>query len=55
MRLSLLGSSRKTNQELCMRTDDGRQRVEKPQALIPDVGNGGRQCESTNNIYVDEQ
>ena len=38
MRLSLLSSSRKTNQECCIRTDDGRQRVEEPRALIPDVG-----------------
>ena len=50
MRLSLLGSSRKTNQECCIRIDDGRQRVEDPRALIPDVGDGGHQCGSGKNI-----
>ena len=35
---------------VCMQTDDDRQRVEDPRALIPDVGSGGRQCGSVNNI-----
>ena len=39
MRLSLLGSSRKTYQECCMQTDDGWQRVEDPFNLILDVEN----------------
>ena len=50
MCLSLLGSSRRPNQECCMRTDEGRQRVEEPFALIPDVGNVGRECGSASNI-----
>ena len=33
-----------------MQNDDDRQRVEEPFALIPDVGNRGRQCGSANII-----
>ena len=32
------------------RDDDDRQRVEEPRGLIPDVGSGGRECGSVNNI-----
>ena len=52
MCLSLLGSSRKPKQECCMQIDEGRQLVEEPRALIPDVENGGRQCGSANNNLV---
>ena len=38
MRLPLLSSSRKADQECSLRVDDGQQRVEEPRALIPDVG-----------------
>ena len=38
MCLSLLGSSRKADQECCLRADEGRHRVEDPRALIPNVG-----------------
>ena len=55
MRLSLLSSSRKTNQECCIRTDGGRQRVEDPHALIPNVGNEGRIAEVLTTFAVEER
>ena len=41
--------NRKTYQECCIRSYDGRQWVEEPRALLPDAGRGSRQCRSVKN------
>ena len=55
MRLSVPGSSWKKIDQECLWTDDGRQRVEEPRALIPNIGYGGRHYGSVNTFSIEER
>ena len=50
--LSSLFLQMKRRTECCAGYDGGRQRIEEPTALIPDVGDEGRQCGRSNNILL---